>query len=191
MNVPGYGSLWQPYAVQSGWDPFMQGAWMWYPGSGYVWVSSVPWGWTTLHQGTWAYAPGCGWCWSPGAGWVSAPSVIHPPPGYRVPRPPANSIISNPQGGVNADWPRRRGPDLAFPRHREPGPLRTKPAPAPSAPTGSSVRSVPPPPSTHRDPPRTTAPRVSAPQDHPAPHVHRMPRPSAPPRAPGNRPRTR
>ena len=43
-NIPGYGMMWQPYLVGAGWDPFMNGAWMWYPGSGYTWVSSYPWG---------------------------------------------------------------------------------------------------------------------------------------------------
>ncbi len=31
-NMPGYGMMWQPYLVGAGWDPFMNGAWMWYPG---------------------------------------------------------------------------------------------------------------------------------------------------------------
>ena len=31
-NVPGYGNLWQPYFTGVGWDPFMDGAWSWYPG---------------------------------------------------------------------------------------------------------------------------------------------------------------
>ena len=41
-NIPGYGMMWQPYLVGAGWDPFMNGAWMWYPGAGYAWVSSYP-----------------------------------------------------------------------------------------------------------------------------------------------------
>jgi hypothetical protein len=31
-NVPGYGSMWQPYFTGVGWDPFMDGAWGYYPG---------------------------------------------------------------------------------------------------------------------------------------------------------------
>ena len=34
-NVPGYGMMWQPYFTGVGWDPFMNGAWSFYPGSGY------------------------------------------------------------------------------------------------------------------------------------------------------------
>src|SRR5205807_403673 len=44
-DVPGYGLCWQPYFTSFGWDPFMDGAWMWYPGFGYTWVSAYPWGW--------------------------------------------------------------------------------------------------------------------------------------------------
>ncbi len=44
-NVPGYGNLWQPYFAGSGWDPFMDGAWSWYPGYGFLWASAYPWGW--------------------------------------------------------------------------------------------------------------------------------------------------
>ena len=44
-NVPGYGTLWQPYFTGIGWDPFMDGAWAWYPGFGSMFVSAYPWGW--------------------------------------------------------------------------------------------------------------------------------------------------
>ena len=40
--MPGYGMMWQPYLAGAGWDPFMNGAWMWYPGSGYAWISAYP-----------------------------------------------------------------------------------------------------------------------------------------------------
>jgi FecR protein len=52
FNAPGYGMLWQPYFVGAGWDPFMNGAWAFYPGVGYGWVSAYPWGWTP-----------CPWVW--------------------------------------------------------------------------------------------------------------------------------
>ncbi|HZU45508.1 MAG TPA: FecR family protein, partial [Terriglobales bacterium] len=42
-NVPGYGWMWQPYGVGAGWDPFANGAWSFYPGFGYSWVSMYPW----------------------------------------------------------------------------------------------------------------------------------------------------
>ena len=54
-NIPGYGMMWQPYLVGAGWDPFMNGAWMWYPGAGYAWISAYPWGWTPYRYGSWTY----------------------------------------------------------------------------------------------------------------------------------------
>jgi len=37
-NVPGYGMMWQPFFAGFGWDPFMDGAWAWYPGMGFLWA---------------------------------------------------------------------------------------------------------------------------------------------------------
>jgi len=65
-NVPGYGMMWQPYFTGVGWDPFMDGAWGFYPGYGYVFASAYPWGWMPYMYGNWAYAPGYGWGWQPG-----------------------------------------------------------------------------------------------------------------------------
>ena len=56
-NVPGYGTVWQPYFAGAGWDPFMNGAWAFAPGFGYGWVSAYPWGWTPYHYGAWVYCP--------------------------------------------------------------------------------------------------------------------------------------
>ena len=67
-NVPGYGNLWQPYFAGAGWNPFMDGAWSWYPGMGYMWASAYPWGWMPYYYGNWMYAPGYGWGWQPGSG---------------------------------------------------------------------------------------------------------------------------
>jgi FecR protein len=70
-NVAGYGTLWQPYFTGAGWNPFMDGAWSYYPGMGYMWASAYPWGWMPYYYGNWLYAPGLGWGWQPGAfnGW--------------------------------------------------------------------------------------------------------------------------
>jgi hypothetical protein len=65
-NFPGYGMLWQPYFTGVGWNPFMDGAWSWYPGMGYMWASAYPWGWMPYYYGNWIYAPGFGWGWQPG-----------------------------------------------------------------------------------------------------------------------------
>jgi hypothetical protein len=91
-NIPGYGMMWQPYLVGAGWDPFMNGAWMWYPGFGYTWVSSYPWGWTPYRYGSWTYLSSYGWFWQPGnswAGWNTAPAITNPPRTFSFPRPPA------------------------------------------------------------------------------------------------------
>jgi len=91
-NIPGYGMMWQPYLVGAGWDPFMNGAWMWYPGAGYAWVSAYPWGWTPYRYGAWTYVPSYGWFWQPGrswAGWNTVPRITNPPRQFSLPRPPA------------------------------------------------------------------------------------------------------
>jgi len=73
-NVPGFGMMWQPYFTGVGWDPFMNGAWSWYPGSGYMFASAYPWGWMPYHYGNWMFLPGMGWMWQPG-GWNSFTTV--------------------------------------------------------------------------------------------------------------------
>jgi len=74
-NVPGYGMMWQPYFAGVGWDPFMNGAWGWYPGFGYMYASAYPWGWLPYRYGSWTFVPGFGWMWQPGGwgSWVSTP----------------------------------------------------------------------------------------------------------------------
>jgi FecR protein len=91
MNLPGYGTMWQPYFTGVGWDPFMDGAWMWYPGFGYSWVSAYPWGWAPYHSGQWVFVPRYGWLWQPGGSfiaWNNLPPVVNAPVHYVPPRPP-------------------------------------------------------------------------------------------------------
>jgi hypothetical protein len=92
-NVPGYGTVWQPYFAGAGWDPFMNGAWAFAPGFGYGWVSGYPWGWTPYHYGAWIYLPSNGWAWQPGGSWAgwSAPRIVHPPSNFVLPQPPSSS----------------------------------------------------------------------------------------------------
>jgi len=77
-NVPGYGMMWQPYFTGVGWDPFMDGAWGFYPGFGYMFASAYPWGWMPYRYGSWMFIPGYGWGWQPG-GW----NTWQPVPIYR------------------------------------------------------------------------------------------------------------
>src|ERR1035437_7247393 len=53
----------------------MNGAWSWYPGSGYMFASAYPWGWMPYHYGNWMFVPAMGWMWQPGGwnSWVGVP----------------------------------------------------------------------------------------------------------------------
>jgi hypothetical protein len=90
FNVAGYGMMWQPYFVGAGWNPFMDGAYLWYPGFGYTWVSAYPWGWTPYRYGSWRFLPGYGWVWQPGGltGWRPIPAVVNAPTHFAQPKPP-------------------------------------------------------------------------------------------------------
>jgi hypothetical protein len=68
-SVGGCGSIWRPYFASAAWDPYSNGAWAWYQGAGYSWVSPYPWGWTPFHFGSWSYCSGAGWGWRPGGSW--------------------------------------------------------------------------------------------------------------------------
>src|SRR5262249_20240427 len=91
FDVPGYGRCWQPYFIGTGWDPFMNGAWYWYPGFGYTWVSGYPWGWMPYRYGAWTFVPGFGWAWQAGSvwsGWSPIPRGVNAPKQFVMPRPP-------------------------------------------------------------------------------------------------------
>jgi hypothetical protein len=97
FNYAGYGMLWQPYFAGMGWDPFMDGAWNFYPGFGYGWVSSYPWGWTPYHYGTWVFLPTRGWAWQPGGAWTSVYTqarVLNAPKSFVVPRAPTGGTTT-------------------------------------------------------------------------------------------------
>ncbi len=107
-NVPGYGMLWQPYFTGVGWDPFMDGAWGWYPGMGYMFASAYPWGWLPYRYGNWMFVPGFGWMWQPG-GWnmwspiplyASTPLVrVHP---LIAPTGTVNTVMVGRGGALSA-----------------------------------------------------------------------------------------
>jgi hypothetical protein len=90
MNVPGFGLMWRPYYTTPYWQPYMDGAWVFYPGFGYTWVSAYPWGWTPYRYGAWNFVPGYGWCWQPG-GWNTFNTigvVRNAPANFVPPQPP-------------------------------------------------------------------------------------------------------
>jgi hypothetical protein len=96
----GYGYVWQPFGFANsmlGWNPYSNGAWMFYPGVGYSWASAYPWGWLPFHYGSWAFIKGTGWAWLPGnqynGQWYannfrSVPTVLKAPAGWTAATPP-------------------------------------------------------------------------------------------------------
>lgn len=66
----GCGTMWRPYFASAAWDPYSNGAWAWYQGAGYSWVSPYPWGWMPYNYGSWNYCPGVGYGWMPGGNWM-------------------------------------------------------------------------------------------------------------------------
>jgi hypothetical protein len=106
-DVPGYGMMWQPYFAGIGWDPFMDGAWSWYPGYGYMFASAYPWGWMPYRYGNWVYVPGFGWMWQPGGwnAWVvvphyTAPATVHVHP-LVVPTGTVHTVVVGKGGPVS------------------------------------------------------------------------------------------
>jgi hypothetical protein len=94
-SVPGYGMMWQPFFTGVGWDPFMDGAWSWYPGYGSMFVSAYPWGWMPYRYGNWMFIPGNGWMWQPGAltTWNVLPRTAGPLPAtFHTPVAPAGTV---------------------------------------------------------------------------------------------------
>lgn len=97
ISAPGYGMVWQPYFVDMGWDPFMDGAWAFAPGWGFGWVSAYPWGWIPYHYGSWVFVPGFGWAWQPGGiwtPWYAQPTIINAPNGFKPPKPPVSGTTT-------------------------------------------------------------------------------------------------
>jgi hypothetical protein len=94
-TVPGYGMMWQPFFTGVGWDPFMDGAWSWYPGYGSMFVSAYPWGWMPYRYGNWMFIPGNGWMWQPGAltAWNVVPRTAGTlPAAFHAPVAPAGTV---------------------------------------------------------------------------------------------------
>ena len=113
-NVPGYGMMWQPYFTGVGWDPFMNGAWSFYPGYGYMFASAYPWGWMPYRYGNWMFVPGLGWMWQPGGfnTWLTVPRFVGTmPANFHRLVPPASgtmkTVIVGRTGSVSAVAPSR------------------------------------------------------------------------------------
>ena len=104
--APGYGFVWQPFGFSNSlmsWDPYSNGAWMFYPGMGYTWASAYPWGWLPFHYGSWSFINGTGWVWVPGngyrgqwfaSGFQTTPKVTKAPAGWAAATPPSASAVA-------------------------------------------------------------------------------------------------
>jgi hypothetical protein len=77
----GGGMMWRPYFASAAWDPYSNGAFAYYQGAGYSWVSPYPWGWTPYHTGSWNFCPGMGWGWQPGGAWNGLNNIAYGPQG--------------------------------------------------------------------------------------------------------------
>jgi hypothetical protein len=167
QNVAGYGMLWQPYFTGAGWSPFSDGAWSFYPGFGYMFVSSYPWGWLPYRYGNWMFVPEFGWMWQPGAwnSWTMAPryvgttpAVFHPPVrptgtvgtvvvgrgGAAVSAVPPTRLMVN-SGSAGMGIPRGSMSNLVHLNSQvaKTGSAEVRPAPQFSATTRSSVSTAP------------------------------------------------
>ena len=206
MSVPGYGMVWQPYFMNASWSPFQDGGWVFYPGAGYMWVSSYPWGWMPYRYGNWAFAPGFGWVWQPGYwnNWYGVPRVVNPPRRTAVPAPPVRGratvmlgrgLTVNPTSGLTQRLTITPGSaGLGVPRgtvrnldrvarevnkHDRAIEVRTEPRgriAPPSRSTAGASSASSRPPSSSRQPSTVSAPRISPP---PAPPRMSSPAPPA------------
>lgn len=66
-----YGLVWRPYDISTGWQPYVEGHWIWTAG-GWYWESDEPWANITYHYGRWVYTDNLGWVWCPGNEWAPA-----------------------------------------------------------------------------------------------------------------------
>jgi hypothetical protein len=60
----GYGNVWFPRDVGSGWAPYHNGHWAYIAPWGYTWVDDQPWGFAPFHYGRWISVDGA-WGWVP------------------------------------------------------------------------------------------------------------------------------
>jgi hypothetical protein len=92
-SAPGYGYVWVPTRVASGWAPYRDGHWAWISPWGWTWVDDAPWGYAPFHYGRWVSLNGS---W----GWVPGPREVEP-----VYAPALVVFIGGPQfAGGNVGW---------------------------------------------------------------------------------------
>ena len=64
INDGGYGRVWVPRAVPSGWAPYRTGHWAYVQPWGWTWIDEQPWGFAPYHYGRWANRNNR-WVWVP------------------------------------------------------------------------------------------------------------------------------
>lgn len=64
INDGGYGRVWVPRAVPSGWAPYRTGHWAYVQPWGWTWIDEQPWGFAPYHYGRWANRSNR-WVWVP------------------------------------------------------------------------------------------------------------------------------
>lgn len=107
QNTDACGMMWRPYFASMAWDPYANGTWASYGGSGYSWVSPYPWGWTPYHYGSWSFCPGTGYGWVPGGSWMGVNNVAATTPTKLV---SGIGVVKLPR--VRPQPPRVGGPSL-------------------------------------------------------------------------------
>ncbi|WP_199556130.1 DUF6600 domain-containing protein [Sandaracinobacteroides hominis] len=134
-SYPGYGQVFWPGNVGSGWSPYSRGYWRTDSRYGRRWVSQEPFGWATYHYGRWGQDPRLGWYWVPdtrfGGSWVDWRSD-----GMWSPSAPYGYRGRNPWIGK----PRPEKPDAGRPR---PGDQVATPRPPFRIPPNSHPRTPP------------------------------------------------
>jgi hypothetical protein len=64
-EIPDYGPVWFPTAVETGWAPYRYGHWAFIRPWGWTWIDDAPWGFAPFHYGRWLLFEGR-WAWIPG-----------------------------------------------------------------------------------------------------------------------------
>ncbi len=64
INDGGYGRVWVPRSVPSGWAPYRTGHWAYVQPWGWTWIDEQPWGFAPYHYGRWANRNNR-WIWVP------------------------------------------------------------------------------------------------------------------------------
>lgn len=77
QNISGYGNVWAPTSIASGWTPYQEGSWAWIEPWGWTWIDNQPWGFAPSHYGRWANVQNV-WYWVPGEGAVNIRPVYAP-----------------------------------------------------------------------------------------------------------------